>query len=60
LFAKTPLPNKKSLNIALLGALSHHLTVPAEVWTAAIVAAFPEKLQTLNLEAFNTGLNAVK
>lgn len=60
LFEKTVLPNKKSLNIAMLGALSHYLTIPKETWTAHILAAFPEKLHAVNLEAFNTGLNAAK
>lgn len=60
LYEKTPLPNKKSLNIAMLGSLSHYLAIPAAVWTANIVAAFPQKLHTVNLEAFNIGYNAVK
>ncbi|MEI7435866.1 MAG: 2-oxoacid:acceptor oxidoreductase family protein [bacterium] len=60
IFAKTPLPNKKSLNVAMLGALSHYLDIPIEIWTANIRAGFPEKLQAVNFEAFNTGRNAVK
>jgi indolepyruvate ferredoxin oxidoreductase beta subunit len=59
LFEKTVLPNKKSLNIAMLGALSHYLTIPKETWTAHILAAFPEKLHAVNLEAFKLGLHAV-
>jgi indolepyruvate ferredoxin oxidoreductase beta subunit len=60
LFEKTPLPNKKSLNIAMLGALSYYLNIPVETWTAHILAAFPEKLHAVNLDAFQLGLNAVK
>lgn len=55
----TPLPNKKSLNIAMLGVLSRHLTVHADLWLTNLRLAFPEKLQATNLEAFNTGFNAV-
>ena len=58
-FARTPLPNKKSLNIAMLGALSHYLAIPFETWTANILAAFQEKLHAVNLEAFDSGRHAV-
>src|SRR5512142_1603989 len=41
LLAEGALPNRKSLNVALLGALAQHLPIPDEVWTASIRAALP-------------------
>jgi indolepyruvate ferredoxin oxidoreductase beta subunit len=55
LLAEDALPNKKSLNVALLGALAEHLSLPDEIWRTAIRAALPEKLHDLNLQAFQTG-----
>jgi indolepyruvate ferredoxin oxidoreductase, beta subunit len=49
------LRNKRSLNVALLGALSQHLAIPDEHWRAAIAAALPERLLAVNLEAFEAG-----
>jgi indolepyruvate ferredoxin oxidoreductase beta subunit len=49
------LRNKKSLNIALLGALSRHLEFPVEAWIAAIRSNLPEALHEANLQAFNLG-----
>jgi indolepyruvate ferredoxin oxidoreductase beta subunit len=49
------LRNKKSLNIALLGALSRHLEFPAEAWMAAIRNHLPEAWHEANLQAFNLG-----
>jgi indolepyruvate ferredoxin oxidoreductase beta subunit len=49
------LPNRKSLNVALLGALSHHLDIAEETWLAAVKAALPERLHDLNLNAFRLG-----
>ncbi len=51
------LANKKSLNVALLGALARHLDLADNLWHAAIQAALPEKLQAANLQAFATGKN---
>jgi indolepyruvate ferredoxin oxidoreductase beta subunit len=51
----TKLANKKSGNVALLGALSKHLDIPESVWLDAIRAAFPEKLHAANLQAFALG-----
>ncbi len=55
---KIKLRGKKSLNVALLGALSAHLDIPMEHWTAAIRASLPEKLHESNLHAFAEGRNA--
>jgi len=49
------LPNKKSINVALLGALSCHLPFSAEAWTAALQRNLPEKLHEANLTAFYLG-----
>lgn len=49
------LPNRKSLNVALLGALSHHLDIPEDAWLAAVRAALPERLHELNEKAFRAG-----
>ncbi len=49
------LANKKSLNVALLGALARHLDLADNLWHAAIVAALPEKLHAANLQAFALG-----
>ena len=49
------LSNKKSLNVALLGALARHLELADNLWHAAIQAALPEKLHAQNLQAFAIG-----
>jgi len=49
------LANKKSLNVALLGALARHLDLADNLWQAAIKAALPEKLHPANLQAFEIG-----
>jgi indolepyruvate ferredoxin oxidoreductase beta subunit len=54
-FPAEKLRNKKSLNVALLGALSRHLDLPEEAWIAAIRRRLPEKLVEVNLEAFALG-----
>ena len=55
IFDSVALPNRKSLNIAMLGALSRYLDIPAASWHRVIRAVFPEKLQGLNVDAFDTG-----
>jgi len=52
---ESELRNKKSLNVALLGALSRHLEFPVEAWMAAIRGNLPESLHEANLQAFNLG-----
>lgn len=54
------LPNKKSLNVALLGALAARLDLAEEHWLAAIRAALPERLHQLNERAFRFGRESVK
>jgi indolepyruvate ferredoxin oxidoreductase beta subunit len=52
------LSNRKSFNIALLGALSTHLEITGENWRAAIHACLPEKLHAANEQAFAEGRRA--
>jgi indolepyruvate ferredoxin oxidoreductase beta subunit len=51
------LPNKRSLNVALLGALSQYLDLPIKAMLEAVKAAFPEKLHAVNGAAFQLGRN---
>lgn len=47
--------NKKSLNVAMLGALSALLDIPETAWLDAIHARLAAKLHRLNDEAFAIG-----
>lgn len=49
------LPNRRSLNVALLGALSHHLDIPEALWMDALHGALPERLHEVNEKAFRLG-----
>jgi indolepyruvate ferredoxin oxidoreductase beta subunit len=49
------LPNKRSLNVALLGALSQYLDLPVEAMLDAVKAALPERLHAVNERAFKLG-----
>jgi indolepyruvate ferredoxin oxidoreductase beta subunit len=49
------LPSKKTLNVALLGALSAHLPFAEEVWLASLRAAFEESFFEANQKAFLIG-----
>jgi indolepyruvate ferredoxin oxidoreductase beta subunit len=49
------LPNKRSLNVALLGALSRYLDLPTDALLDAVRAALPERLHAVNERAFETG-----
>jgi len=48
-------PNKRAINVAMLGALSRCLQLPEEHWLAALDSAFPEKLHAANRDAFRLG-----
>jgi indolepyruvate ferredoxin oxidoreductase beta subunit len=49
------LENRRSLNVALLGALSAFLDLPEPKWLEAIRANLPEKLRGMNAQAFQIG-----
>lgn len=49
------LPNKRSLNVALLGALSAHLEIDQSVWQDAIKANLAERLHEVNMQSFELG-----
>jgi indolepyruvate ferredoxin oxidoreductase beta subunit len=49
------LRSEKSINVALLGALSCCLGFPEEAWIDAILAHLAPKLHTLNRESFQIG-----
>jgi len=49
------LPNRKSLNVALLGELSAQLPIPEECWLEALRAGFAESFFAANQAAFLTG-----
>ncbi len=49
------LPNKKTLNVALLGALSAHLPLPEAGWLEALREGFPAELFDANRQAFLAG-----
>lgn len=49
------LPNKKSLNVALLGALSAHLPMAQNCWLEVLRAGFPENFFEANRQAFSIG-----
>jgi indolepyruvate ferredoxin oxidoreductase, beta subunit len=55
LIPEADLPNKRSLNVALLGALSNYLELPAETMLDAVKAALPERLHAVNAAAFELG-----
>jgi indolepyruvate ferredoxin oxidoreductase beta subunit len=55
LIPEAELPNKRSLNVALLGALSHHIDLPSEALLEAVRAALPERLHRVNEQAFALG-----
>lgn len=49
------LPSKKTLNVALLGALSAHLPMREEQWLGSLQAAFAETFFADNQKAFAVG-----
>ncbi len=55
LVAAEDLPNRRSLNVALLGALSVHLDLSIELLREAMLATLPEKLHATNQRAFEIG-----
>ncbi len=54
------LPNKRSLNVALLGVLSTYLDIDDSCWLDAVRANLPEKVFHVNEKAFVMGRAAGK
>jgi indolepyruvate ferredoxin oxidoreductase beta subunit len=54
------LPNKKALNVALLGLLSTFLDIPEESWIEAIRANLPEHVHDANVVAFALGRHTAR
>lgn len=54
------LPNRRSLNVALLGVLSRHLEIAESDWMAAVRANLPEKVHEANAAAFAMGRAAAE
>jgi indolepyruvate ferredoxin oxidoreductase beta subunit len=52
------LPNKRCLNVALLGRLSACLPPPPEMWEEAIRRAFRPHFHEINCHSFNLGRRA--
>ncbi len=52
------LPNKKALNVALLGVLSAHLPFPEKVWLRCLREGFAESFFEGNRQAFLSGRQA--
>jgi indolepyruvate ferredoxin oxidoreductase, beta subunit len=53
------LGNTRTSNVVLLGALSHFLDVPDEIWLEALVARVPARFVDVNKAAFLRGRDAV-
>jgi indolepyruvate ferredoxin oxidoreductase beta subunit len=49
------LPHKRTLNVALLGALSAHLPISEALWLVALRGGFEEKFFEDNQQAFRLG-----
>ena len=49
------LPHKKTLNVALLGALSAHLPMPENLWLESLRGGFDESFFVNNRKAFQAG-----
>ena len=51
------LPHRRTLNVALLGALSAHLPLSEELWLDALREGFPATFFDANRQAFLAGRN---
>ncbi len=54
------LPNRRSVNVALLGALARHLEFSEALWLEALRAALPPQLHAVNEKAFQIGRESAK
>lgn len=55
LLADVPLPNARTLNVALMGALAAHLAIDERCWLEAIRANLKENIREMNERAFLAG-----
>lgn len=60
ILAAVRLPSRRSLNVALTGALSAWLEIGEEYWLEAVRASFRESLHEPNLAAFQAGREAAR
>ncbi len=60
LFEDVKLPNKRSVNVALLGSLSAMLDIDRKHWVDAICSNFPQKLHDVNIQALDLGAKLIK
>ena len=58
--AEAELPDRRSLNVALMGVLSSHLSIGREHWLKAIHANLPQRLHEANEAAFDLGRKSQK
>ncbi|MBN1435940.1 MAG: indolepyruvate oxidoreductase subunit beta [Sedimentisphaerales bacterium] len=49
------LKNKRTINVAMLGALSKRFDIDEKLWTDTIKANLPQRLHEVNMEAFALG-----
>ncbi|MDD5127763.1 MAG: indolepyruvate oxidoreductase subunit beta [Dehalococcoidales bacterium] len=54
------LGNVRTVNILMLGCLSHFLPLKLETWREVIARYLPEKLHTINMTAFDRGRKEVR
>ena len=54
------LPNRRSLNVALLGVLSEYLSIDETDWYESIRANLKDKLHEANLKAFDIGRQSAR
>jgi indolepyruvate ferredoxin oxidoreductase beta subunit len=52
---ETRVPNKKNINVSLLGVLSRYLPFPIEAWTGALSRNLPAAALEASLAAFHLG-----
>jgi indolepyruvate ferredoxin oxidoreductase beta subunit len=52
--------NHRAANVVLLGALAALLEIPEQVWDETLKARIPEKLLSLNQQAFSNGRQILK
>lgn len=50
----------KAQNTVMIGCMSVYTDIKPEIWQQAVKDSFPEKLQKINIDAFNKGRNFIK